>query len=93
MRRNTRGQLPPPIDDIESFWSAHEKASVSESLSCSVVGTPETIRRGLQHIVERTGADELIFAGQIFDHQARLRSFEIAAQAAEQVMPAAAVAL
>lgn len=93
MRRNTRGQLPPPIDDIESFWSAHEKASVSESLSCSVVGSTETIRRGLQHIVERTGADELIFAGQIFDHQARLRSFEIAAQAAEQVMPAAAVAL
>lgn len=88
MRRNTRGQLPPPIDDIDSFWSAHEKASVGQSLSCSVVGSPETIRKGLQQIVDKTGANELIFAGQIFDHQARLRSFEIAAQVANQITPA-----
>ena len=88
MRRNTRGQLPPPIDDIETFWTPHEKASVNESLACSVVGSPETIRKGLQQIVDQTGADELIFSGQIFDHQARLRSFEIAAAAARQVQPA-----
>lgn len=87
MRRNTRGQLPPPIDDIESFWTPQEKASVAESLACSVVGSPETVRRGLQQIVDKTGADELIFSGQIFDHQARLRSFEIAAQAARQITP------
>lgn len=85
MRRNTRGQLPPPIDDIETFWTPYEKASVTEQLSCSVVGSPETVRRGLQALVEKTGADELIMAGQIFDHKARLRSFEIAAQAARDV--------
>jgi luciferase family oxidoreductase group 1 len=85
MRRNTRGQLPPPIDDIETFWTPYEKVSVSEQLSCSVVGSPETVRRGLQALVEKTGADELIMAGQIFDHKARLRSFEIAAQAAREV--------
>ena len=85
MRRNTRGQLPPPIDDIETFWTPYEKVSVSEQLSCSVVGSPETVRRGLQALVEKTGADELIMAGQIFDHKARLRSFEIAAHAAREV--------
>lgn len=88
MRRNTRGQLPPPIDDIESFWTPHEKASVAQSLACSVVGSLDTVRHGLQKIVNQTGANELIFSGQIFDHPARLRSFEIAAQAARQVEPA-----
>lgn len=92
MRRNTRGQLPPPIADIESFWTPHEKASVAQSLACSVVGSPETVRQGLQDIVDKTGADELIFSGQIFDHQARLRSFEIAAQAARQVTAAKSLA-
>lgn len=92
MRRNTRGQLPPPIEDIESFWTPHEKASVAQSLACSVVGSPETVRQGLQDIVDKTGADELIFSGQIFDHQARLRSFEIAAQAARQVTAAKSLA-
>lgn len=92
MRRNTRGQLPPPIDDIETFWTPYEKASVSEQLSCSVVGSPETVRRGLQALVEKTGADELIMAGQIFDHKARLRSFEIAAQAARDVQIPTALA-
>lgn len=88
MRRNTRGQLPPPIDDIESYWTEQEKASVAQSLACSVVGSPDTIRRGLQAIVNKTGANELIFSGQIFDHQARLRSFEIASEAAQLVEPA-----
>ncbi len=92
MRRNTRGQLPPPIDDIETFWTPYEKASVSEQLSCSVVGSPETVRRGLQALVEKTGADELIMAGQIFDHKARLRSFEIAAEAARDVQIPTALA-
>jgi len=85
MRRNTRGQLPPPIDDIDTFWSPHEKASVMQSLSCSVVGSLETVQRGLQALVDKTGANELMLAGQIFDHQARLRSFEIAAQAMQNV--------
>ena len=92
MRRNTRGMLPPPIDDSETFWTPYEKVSVSEQLSCSVVGSPETVRRGLQDLVEKTGADELIMAGQIFDHKARLRSFEIAAQAASEVQIPTALA-
>jgi len=85
MRRNTRGQLPPPIDDIESFWTPQEKASVMQTLSCAVVGSRASVEKGLQALVDKTGANELMFAGQIFDHGARLRSFEIVAQAMANV--------
>ena len=81
MRRNTRGQLPPPIDDIDSFWNETERHFAQQMLACSVVGSAHTIRGGLELILEKTQAQELMFTGQIFDHQARLRSFAIAAQA------------
>ena len=79
--RGTRGRLPPPIDDIEAYWSPQEKAEASRMLSCSVVGSPETIKRGVAELVARTGADELIVAAAIHDHAARLRSYEILADA------------
>ncbi len=82
MIRNTRGRMPPPIDDIEKFWSPAEKAQVTRMLSCSFVGSPETVARELKAFVETTGADELIVSGPIFDHAARLRSFELLAQIA-----------
>lgn len=81
MVRNTRGQMQPPIDDIEQYWTPAEKAQAMRMLACSFTGSPGTIRRELQAFVERTGADELIATGPIFDHAARLRSFELLAQA------------
>ena len=86
-RRNTRGQLPPPIADIEAFWEPHEKAGVMRSLACSVVGSPKTIRLGLQRLLEISGADEILVAGQIYDHAARLRSFQIAAEVIRNLEP------
>jgi luciferase family oxidoreductase group 1 len=86
-RRNTRGQLPPPIADIDAFWEPHEKAGVMRSLACSVVGSPKTIRQGLQRLLEISGADEILVAGQIYDHAARLRSFEIAAEVIRNLEP------
>jgi alkanesulfonate monooxygenase SsuD/methylene tetrahydromethanopterin reductase-like flavin-dependent oxidoreductase (luciferase family) len=83
MRRNTRGQLPPPIADINTFCEPHEKAAADHTLQVSVVGSLETIQKGMRRWLDLTGADELIFTGQIFDHQARLKSFEIAAQAVQ----------
>jgi len=83
MRRNTRGQLPPPIKNMDEFWEPHERIAVGHSLACSVVGSPETVRKGLRHWMEETGAQELMVAGQIFDHKARLRSFEIVAEVAK----------
>jgi luciferase family oxidoreductase group 1 len=78
--RGTRGQLRPPIDDIDSYWSPSEKARVSAMLHRSFVGSAETVEAGLRHFVDETGADELIVAAAIHDHQARLRSYEILAE-------------
>lgn len=78
--RGTRGKLQPPIADIESYWSPSEKVQASNMLGCSVVGSPRTIREGLTRLIEKTGADELMVASAIYDHGARLRSYEILAE-------------
>ena len=83
MVRGTRGQLPPPIDDIERFWSPVEKAQVSSMQACSFHGSPATIAAKLAPLIEATGADELMVAAAIWDHEARVRSFELLAQAME----------
>jgi alkanesulfonate monooxygenase SsuD/methylene tetrahydromethanopterin reductase-like flavin-dependent oxidoreductase (luciferase family) len=77
MVRGTRGRLPPPIDDIETFWTPFEKEKASAMLSRSFVGSGETVRARLERFVEETGVDELIVASAIYDHAARLRSYEI----------------
>jgi alkanesulfonate monooxygenase SsuD/methylene tetrahydromethanopterin reductase-like flavin-dependent oxidoreductase (luciferase family) len=79
MQRGTRGQLPPPIDDIETYWTPDEKARASHMLRYAVVGGPETVRDGLRRFVELTAADEIMVASMVYDHAARLRSFEIVA--------------
>ncbi len=81
MVRGTRGQLPRPIDDIESFWSPMEKAQASSMLACSFYGTTATIKAKLAPLIEATGADELMVAAAIWDHRARVHSFELLAQA------------
>jgi luciferase family oxidoreductase group 1 len=81
MVRGTRGQLPPPVDDIESFWSPMEKAQTSSMLACSFYGSTATIKAKLAPLIEATGADELMVAAAIWDHPARVRSFELLAQA------------
>jgi luciferase family oxidoreductase group 1 len=85
MQRNLRGPLPAPIDDIDSYWSPTEKARASHMLTYAVVGSPETVRRGLQTFIELTAADEVMIAGQVFDHAARLRSVEIVAEAMQSL--------
>jgi luciferase family oxidoreductase group 1 len=77
--RGTRGRLPPPISDIESYWSPHEKRQASHMLTYAFVGSAETVRRGLREFIERTRIDELMVTAPIFDHAARLRSYEILA--------------
>ena len=73
--------MPPPIDDIESFWLPHEKAGVAQALACSVIGDVDSVRRGVQAFVDRHRPDEILLTANIFDHSQRLRSFELAAQA------------
>lgn len=80
MMRNRRGKLQPPLDDIESYWSAPEKAQAQHMLTYSFVGSPATVRSGLKAFIAETGIDELMTTGMIFDHTARLRSFELLAK-------------
>jgi luciferase family oxidoreductase group 1 len=77
--RGTRGKLPPPIDDIEDYWSPFEQERASAMLARSFVGAPETVRAGLDAFAAETAADELIIASAIHDHTKRLRSYELLA--------------
>ena len=77
IHRGNRGQLPRPIDDIETYWTPAEKERVTGMLHRSFVGSPETVRAELDRFVAETGADELIVAAAIHDHAARLRSYEL----------------
>ena len=77
--RGIAGAYPPPIDDIEAYWAPAEKAQVSAMLACSVVGSPATVRDGIEQFVVRTGVDEIMAVAAIHDHAARLRSYEILA--------------
>jgi luciferase family oxidoreductase group 1 len=81
MQRGRRGPLPRPIDpaQLETLWTPQEKAGVQRMLTASATGSPQTVRRQLAAIVEQTAADELIVAGAIHDHAARLRSYQLLA--------------
>jgi luciferase family oxidoreductase group 1 len=79
LRRGNPGQVPPPIDDIDNVWSANEKAGIAHALACSFVGSADTVEHGLRAFIEKTQPDELMIAGHFYDHTARLRSLEIAA--------------
>jgi luciferase family oxidoreductase group 1 len=79
LRRGRPGKLPAPVDDFEASLDSYERAMLGHALACSIVGGPETVRRGLAAFAESTGADEMLVTAQIFDHAARKRSFEILA--------------
>ena len=81
LRRGMPGQLPPPVDDIGPYFGAPaERAMLDQTLLCSFVGTPQTIATGLQDFLHTTQADELIVTGHIYEHAARLHSFELISQ-------------
>lgn len=87
------GPLPAPVDDPDGRLDELGGPMLRQSLSCSIVGSLDRVRDGLEAFVRRTGADELMVTAQIFDHAARVRSFEIAAQARDLLArPAAASA-
>ena len=79
MRRGMRGPLPRPVASMDGLWSDAERVGVERMLAATASGGPDKVRRELDAIVQRTHADELILAGAIHDHAARLRSYEIAA--------------
>ena len=77
--RGTPSRLAPPIDDIDGYWTPTEKAHASSMLAVSFVGSGESVRRELGQFITRTAVDEVIVSSAIYDHRARLRSYEILA--------------
>jgi luciferase family oxidoreductase group 1 len=89
IRSGRPGLLPPPVRDFEAQLGPTGQSILSHALSCSVVGAPATVKAGLRDFVARTGADELMVTAQVFDHKARLRSFELTAEAGKDLAKAA----
>ena len=87
LRRGRPGPVQPPVDAFAETLAPFERAMLDDMLAYSVVGTRDRVMAGLQAIVDRTGADEVMVASQIFDHAARLRSYEIAASAMSAPSP------
>jgi luciferase family oxidoreductase group 1 len=79
LRSGRPGRLPPPVADYYEQTGGQERALLDSVLSCSAIGSPQTVRRSIEAFIARTGADELMVASQMFDHQKRLHSFEITA--------------
>ncbi|HEY6632120.1 MAG TPA: LLM class flavin-dependent oxidoreductase [Rhizobiaceae bacterium] len=89
LRTGRPGKLPPPVENYEATLDPMAKGMLDQALSCTIVGSPATVRSGLDDFVRRTGADELMVTAQMFDHKARLRSFEILAEAQRELSKAA----
>ena len=77
LTRGMPGQMLPPVENMDEIWTPEEKALVESRLGGSIIGRPSTVRSGLERILEETAADELMINAMIFDHAARLRSYEI----------------
>jgi luciferase family oxidoreductase group 1 len=79
MARGIRGYMKPPINDIEEYWSGPEKIQAQRMLACTFTGSPKSLRIQLKDFIAETGADELMVATAVFDHGARLKSYELLA--------------
>jgi len=88
LRRGRPGLIPPPIDDIESYWTPPEKLMVERALACAVVGGVDTVTDGIAAFVARHRPDELMVTANVFDHAARRHSFGIAAAARDRLLAA-----
>jgi luciferase family oxidoreductase group 1 len=80
LRRGRPGLLPPPVDDITQIASPDELAGLDHTFRYSAIGSPETVRNKIKAVLDLTGADELMAASQMYDHQERRRSYEILAE-------------
>ena len=77
--RGTRGLLMPPQHDFLQQLNAQEKAAIADFLACAVIGSPATVRQGLQALADQTGCDEMMFTCDVYDPALRLRALDIVA--------------
>ena len=80
LRRGTPGPLQPPVDSMDGHWTPFEQAGVEHAMAYAAIGSPETVSARLTALIAATKADEVILTAQVFDHRARLRTFEIVAE-------------
>ena len=80
LRRDVRGQMPKPIEDMDTFWSADEKTMVDSALSVSFIGSVETVKPKLTDFIAQYEPDELIVTANIYDQAARLQSLDLVPQ-------------
>ncbi len=90
LRRGSPTRLAPPDLAFDAEIQPHERTMLDQMLSCSAVGSPETIKATLKAFIDDTGADELIMSAHIYDETARFRSYEIAAEVRESLSEARA---
>ena len=76
--------LSPPVETMEGLWTEYEEAAVQYMMSYSFIGSPGEVRKELQAFVDETGVNELMITSHIYDHQARLRSYEILTELQKQ---------
>jgi luciferase family oxidoreductase group 1 len=79
LRRGVPSRLQPPDEIDERAWSDEDRLALSRIITYSVVGAPPTVRAGIEAFLRLTGVDELMVTAHVFDHAARLRSFELVA--------------
>lgn len=75
-----RKPMQPPVDDMSRVWNEHQKKSVEELLQCSFIGSKKSVKQGVQKFIEQTGADEIMMASYLYDHDARLKSHKLFAE-------------
>ncbi|MEJ6781858.1 LLM class flavin-dependent oxidoreductase [Aminobacter sp. Piv2-1] len=80
LRSGRPGKLPAPVEGYERDLDPVARQMLAQTLSCAIVGSRDTVRSGLAAFIARTGADELMVTSQVFDHDARKRSYEILAE-------------
>ena len=85
LRSGRPSRLPPPLPGYRDKVGPAERALLDSVLSCAAIGSPPTVRESVKAFVARTGADELMIACNMFDHKARLRSYEIASGVCAQL--------
>ncbi|WP_165313810.1 LLM class flavin-dependent oxidoreductase [Vibrio ziniensis] len=79
MIRGSRSKLAPPVQSMDPIWLPHEKHHIETQLRESIHGSPETVKERIMSLVARTQADEIMINAMIFDHQSKLRSYELLA--------------
>lgn len=88
--RGTSYPLMPPVEDMSEIWNEHEKAAIENIMAVTFVGTFDTVYQGIDELVKYTGVNELMITTNIFDHEARLKSLKLTAEAIREISKAKA---